>query len=609
MRLKINHFKITIIIAILLSLVTVLATSLSGNWSTRAIYNIFKITFFNFSILLLNAIFFTKDHTYIGAKTRKFIRIAFLTAYSGAYLFATGMFITTGQVARIQTIMFIYEINTTIMSAIIIGGLAIGLLIATTIFYRGTALNLSEKRERNQLKFAFYISLIFFVLTILTNAYYLEIEEPIITDKIALAEYKPEALNLQEKVLDINFTKENPNVIFILLESMSASRWQLYGYDREVMPNTEELAKKSIIFKKTYTAATHSDYAQTGLLSSRYMLTSKYRTVSASENPRKFIWDIFKENNYTTGYHSAQDDLWQNMYTYINYTNLDNWTNSRSDEVTDYGSGRQLKDFDHIVRERAINWLNSTLEKNESFFLYLNFQSTHIPGPKTYPEEYAYYLPDIEEGPFGTQGEDTVNIYDNTMRYIDDQIGQILNFLEKNNKTNDTVIIITADHGHDLEKLHGIGGHGNTIYNEELLVPAIFFLPGVEPQTIEEPVSHIDFVPTIIDLLGYEIPNEFQGEVMKKGRPIISVAQTHKYFIGMILNGTKIIIDKNRELIEIYELGEDPEELNNIEYSEKYKDQALRLLLWDYCQRDYYQNERWKGSLNLQCDKTNNFKL
>ena len=570
---------------------------------------VFLLLVYHFSILLLNAIFFTRDNNYLGAKTRKFIRIAFLISYSAAYLFATGIFITTGQVARIQTIMFIYEINTTLMSAIILGGLAMGLLLVTTIFYKGTELTLAREKERDKLKFAFYVSMVLFVLTILTNVYYLEIEEPIITDKEALAEYKPDILNLQEKVLDINFTKEKPNVIFILLESVSASRFELYGYDREVTPNIEELAKKSTVFNRAYTTATHSDYAQPGLLSSRYMLTSKYRTISARENPRKFIWDILKENNYTTAYHSAQDDRWQNMYTYVNYTNLDNYTNSMSDEVTDYGSGRQSKDFDHRVRERAIDWLNSTLGKNESFFLYLNFQSTHIPGPKTYPEEYAYYLPDTDEGPFGTQGEDTVNIYDNSMRYIDDQIGQILEFLEENNKTNDTMIIITADHGHDLEKLHGIGGHGNTIYDEELLIPAIFFLPGIEPQTIEDRVSHIDFVPTIIDLIGYKIPDEFQGEVMKKGRPIISVAQTHKYFIGMILNETKIIIDMNRELMEIYELDEDSGELNNTEYSEKYKNQALRLLLWDYCQKDYYQNERWKGSLNLQCDRTNNFKL
>jgi len=495
------------------------------------------------------------------------------------------------------------------MSAVILGGLILGLLIITTLFYKGSSIGPTKKKERQRLKFAFYLSLGLFGLTILTNIYYLQIEEPIITDKKALAEYKPETLDLQEKVLDINLTKNKPNVIFILLESLSADRLQLYGYEREVTPNIEELAKKSIVFKKAYATATHSDYAQPGILSSRYMLTSKYRTISADNNPRKFIWDVFKENNYTTGYHSAQDDKWQNMETYINYTNLDNWTNSRTDGVTDYGSGRQQKDFDHKVTERALVWLNNTVGKNQSFFLYLNFQSSHIPGPKTYPEDYSYYQPDEDMGLFGTGGDDTENIYDNSLRYIDDQIGQILEFIERNNATNNTVVIITSDHGHDLEDRHGIGGHGNTIYDEELLVPAMFFLPGIEPQIIEDRISHIDFVPTIIDLLGYDLPKEFQGEVMKKGRPIFSIAQTHKYIIGIILNNTKIIIDMNRELLEIYELNEDPKELSNIEYSEEYKDKVLRLLLWDYCQKDYYENERWDSSLLEKCDSINNFKL
>jgi len=565
------------------------------------------VTFLNFTVLLLNAILFTKSRPFLGIRTRKFLRITFLTAYSTAYIFATGIFVTTGQVAKIQTILFIYEINTTLISAMILGGLVLSLLIITTLFYKGTSINPAKEKERKRLKFAFYISLALFGLTILINTYYLQIEEPIITDKEALAEYKPAILNLQERVLDINFTKEKPNVIFILLEAITAERVGFYGYKRNVTPNLDALAAKSTVFMEMYATATHSDYAQPGILSSRYMLTSKYRTISATDNPRVFLWDILKKDNYTTGYHSSQDDEWQNMNTYIDYTNLDNWTNSRTDEVTDYGSGRQRKDFDFRATERALNWLNNTIEKDQPFFLYMNFQGTH--NPLIYPEEFSFYKPDEDHGITRSGGEDTINIYDNALRYVDAQVGQIIDFIESNNKTNNTIFIITSDHGHDLEDRHGIGGHGNSIYNEELIVPGIFFLPGIEPQIIEEPVSHIDFIPTIIDLLGYDIPKEFQGEVMKKGRPIFSVAQTHKYLIGIILNNTKIIVDLNRELIEIYRLDEDPKELNNIEYNEQYKDKILRLLLWDYCQKDYYENERWKANLNDRCKITNNFKL
>ncbi len=497
--------------------------------------------------------------------------------------------------------------HSTIITAVILGGLVLGLLVITTLFYKGIATNPSEKKERVRLKIAFYISLALFGLTILTNTYYLQLDEPIITDKEALATYLPTELNLQERVLNINFTKEKPNIVFLLLEAITAERVGFYGYERNVTPNIDRLAEKSTVFTNAYAASTHSDYAQPGILSSRYMLTSKYRTVYAKENPRKFIWDVLKENNYTTGYHSSQDDEWQNMDDYINYTNLDEYTNSRTDGVTDYGSGRQSKDFDYRATERALEWLNRTVGKEEPFFLYMNFQATH--NPLVYPEEYSFYKPDEDNGIGGRGGKDSKNIYDNAMRYVDAQVGQIIDFIEENNKTENTIIVITSDHGHDWENRHGISGHGNSLYNEELVVPAMFFLPGIEPQIIDEPVTHIDFVPTIIDLAGYEIPEEFQGEVMKKGRPIFSVVQSHKYLISLILDDIKVITDLNREILEVYNLKEDPKELINLEYSEKYKQETLRLLLWNYCQIDYYKNERWDSNLLEKCESITNFKI
>ena len=77
----------------------------------------------------------------------------------------------------------------------------------------------------------------------------------------------------------------------------------------------------------------------------------------------------------------------------------------------------------------------------------------------------------------------------------------------------------------------------------------------------------------------------------------------------MILDETKVIADLNREILEIYDLKNDPKELKNIEYNESYKDKTLRLLLWGECQRDYYQNKRWKTSPNERCYETNNFKI
>ncbi len=238
-----------------------------------------------------------------------------------------------------------------------------------------------------------------------------------------------------------------------------------------------------------------------------------------------------------------------------------------------------------------------------------SFQATH--NPLSYPEEYATYKPDkiIDLQLFTIGKKNEINRYDNALLYVDKQVGKITNFLEENNLMNNTIIMITSDHGHDLEARHDITGHGKSIYNEELIVPAIIYLPNVEPMTVDDRVSHIDFLPTFIDLLGYDIPKEFQGEIMREGRPIYFVTQSHKYIIGMIKNNTKIILDINRQLIEVYDLSNDPLELNNIYEKGEYTDEILQLLFWHHCQKDYYKNHKWTSWEEGRCSINNNFKI
>jgi len=602
---KLSHFHVAIYISLSLSFVTIIATTVLDAWSIRYIYNTIYFTFLSFTILSLNTIFFTKHRKFLNFKIRKFLRISFIVIYSAIYLSAAMTFMTTGQMARTQTVLFLSQMNpATITGAIIVFAATLMLLIALA-FYKTTTIPEAAKRERKNVKKMFWISIILFTITILVNSTLIRIENPLISDKDALISYQMGKPILGEEISNLTSTYNKPNVIFILLEALSAERVGAYGYNRNVTPNIDKLAAKSIVFTSAYTTSTHSDYAQPGLLSSRYIFTSEYRTDFTKDSPRKFVWDIFKRENYNTGYYSSQDDKWQNMDHYINYTNLDNFSYSRTDGKTDYGSGLAKKDYDHKTADLAVNWLNETIQKPEPFFLYVNFQATHL--PRSYPSKYSHFKPDEGEWfiPFDSN---SINKYDNSLRYVDIQVGKILNFLEENNISNNTIIILTSDHGEDLENRHDISNHGKSIYEEELIVPAMAFLPGVNHTIIEDKVSHIDFVPTLIDFLGYPAPEEFQGQIMRKNRTIYFVTQSHKYLIGMIQNDKKIILDINRKLSEVYDLESDPGELNNID-SKEYSDLMLKLLFWHHCQKDYYGKELWETNLKTRCALNNNFKI
>ena len=607
MRLKLNHFWVPIYVSLALSIITIIATSLFGNWSPIYIYNIFYFTFFNFTILSLNTIFFTKHRRFLNTTARKFLRILVIVVYSLIYLTATISFIKTGQIAGIQTAIFFSQMAPTIMTITIIAFIIAATLLLTFALYKKTKPDKKEVKERNKIKIIFYISIALFIITILANSMFLQFKNPLISDKEALISYQAKPIIQGEELLQINLTLENPNVIFIMVDAISAENVGAYGYERNVTPNIDALTQESILFKNAYATSTHSDYSQPAILSSRHMLTSEYRTIFPYENPKKFIWDTFKEDNYTTGYYSSQDDRWQNMNYYLNYTNLDNISNSMTDNQADYGIGLLSNDYDHKTTNLALNWLNETIKKPNPFFLYLNFQATH--SPRSYPPEYAHFKPDEDNSLIPFAEDNSINRYDNALRYVDAQIGRIINFTKENNISNNTIIVFTSDHGEDLKARHGLTDHGKSIYNEELIVPLIIHIPNTKPTIVEHKVSQIDITPTLINLLGFPIPDEFQGDIMQKNSPIFFVTQSHKYLIGMVQNETKIILNIERETSEIYNLKNDPEELNELN-PKNYRNEILKLLFWHHCQKDYYANERWKSkTTDNRCVINNNFKI
>lgn len=606
---EVNGFTVAWVVALLLSLITFIAVTITGDWTVRNVYNILFFTFFNFTILLMNWLFFTKKKTILNAKARDILRKSFIIIYSFLYLWATFSFLSTGQITRVQTVMFLtmmYPVSTVVIVCLVIAAALIEIIMLLT---NKMPIKQIKPKQRKKEKRIFLIMLVLFIITILVNLFYLQIEEPLILNDKALIPYQMQNLETN-KLLDVEYNSEKkPNVIWIMLESVSADRVHYYGYEKNVTPNIDNLLSKSIVFKEAYSVATHSDYAQPGILSSRYMLINEYRNLFDKDYPRKFIWDLFKEDGYHTGYFSSQDDRWEGMNKYFDFSSLDNYSYSITDGVTDYGSGFAMKDLDHKTTDLSVEWIKNAAEKDEPFFFYTDLQATH--QPYVYPENYSKYKPDdiVDLKLFTLGGEAVNNRYDNAIMYVDEQVGRLLSTIKELGVENNTVIVITSDHGHDLYNRHDVNEHGKSIYSEELLVPLAFYFPGIEHQMIKERVSHIDVVPTLIDILGYKMPIEFQGQIMVKDRPVYFMTQSHKYLIGGLYNGTKIILDINRELVEVYDIENDPAELNDLYEKRAYTSDMLRVLFWHYCQKDYYEKERWKNDLNNRCAINNNFKI
>jgi arylsulfatase A-like enzyme len=96
-------------------------------------------------------------------------------------------------------------------------------------------------------------------------------------------------------------------------------------------------------------------------------------------------------------------------------------------------------------------------------------------------------------------------LYDGCVRMFDDSVGRVVAELEKQGLMDDTIILITGDHGDDLFEPNCTFGHGTTFNGGDQAnhVPAIFHIPGVEEAAAHTQITRtLDFAPTLLDLVG-----------------------------------------------------------------------------------------------------------
>ena len=167
----------------------------------------------------------------------------------------------------------------------------------------------------------------------------------------------------------------------------------------------------------------------------------------------------------------------------------------------------------------AMEWLDEN--SDEPFFLFVHGFNTHRPyvPPSPYKEYYigdyrgSYSISDFRPGGLMPGPEDleyVVSQYDGEIAYVDGLIGTFLDRLDRRGLLEDTLVIITSDHGDEFLE-HGACDHVRTLFDELVRSPWIMFGPGVPAIAVSSHVGTIDMLPTVLDLFGIDADVPFQG--------------------------------------------------------------------------------------------------
>jgi len=435
------------------------------------------------------------------------------------------------------------------------------------------------------------------------------------------------------------------NIILIYLDALSSKHLNCYGYHRKTSPYIDYLARKGVLFKNAFSQAPATWPSVHSTLTSQYASHFFTKKIKLKEE-KLTLAEVLKQNGYYTAGFSSSPIVTKTETSY-SLGGFEQGFDTFDDSI--YKGEKknwQWRSPEGII-EHALRWLDANYKKNFFLFLYIMdpHDVYHSPEPynSLYDPDYpgkkliiagapTFYEKKILEGTeTGLNDRDIfhlISLYDGEITYADAEIGRLLKKLEELNLMDDTLIIITSDHGEEFFE-HGGLKHGYTLYNEAIKIPLIFMCPSQLPQNIkiDEIVQSLDIVPTVLDIVDIKKPKIMQGEsllpLIKKKKPKWrNYALSESPFADVKAIITKKwkyihhfeskplhpnLNDKYKKGKELYDLEHDPKERVNLYDKKPEVAKKLYLELLDLIPN--LEKERLEKAKAIELDKETKEKL
>lgn len=432
-------------------------------------------------------------------------------------------------------------------------------------------------------------------------------------------------------------------ILYVDCDSLRPDHLGCYGYHRDTSPNIDSLTADARLFCNYYVSDAPCLPSRTAYFTGRFGIHTgvvNHAGLNADIRHRGSIRDTSTDDRFRTLPRELRDQDHHTVFVSPFPQRHGAWhVIDGFDEWYDTGMGGEERA--EVVYPYAVEWLQKNAER-ENWYLHVNFWDPHTPydtpmefgnpfadepapswltderirehygsyGPHSARDVHHGYLtgdgpPDLERTPDEIADREDferwVDGYDVGIRYMDRYVGKLIDLLKSKGVYDETLIVVSADHGENLGELNVYGDH-QTADDLTCRVPLIVTGPEIEPGRDNGLYYHLDFSATLVDLVDGTVPDGWDGRSFAPslvdgescGREFLVTGQgTWACQRGVRWDDWLLLRTyhdgwKEFDPVELYDLSEDPHETKNLAGSSPVVAQRGMALL-----------HRWRGQRGL----------
>lgn len=360
-----------------------------------------------------------------------------------------------------------------------------------------------------------------------------------------------------------------PNVLLYVVDCMRADHLECYGYARETMPNVAALAREGVRFARCYAQDTWTKSSMTSLATGVDQVrhgVEQYGDLVPSA--LVMLPELLRKNGYETcvvteNPHTPPESIGRSAYSFIVL-----------DPVLIKGTAEELASLKpEVTYKNAADFME--MNRDKPFFLYVHAMEAHDTNcPERPCDELLYSPPASYKNMFAQPaGQKPMDLYDAALAFADADFRRVLDKLDELGIANDTVVILTADHGEAFAEHEAYNGHAWKTFNTLLHVPLVIRYPGVFSggATVNSNVQLNDLSPTLLHLLGLPEEPQFEGaslvELAKGNQESFESRMIFSKWFGsvsLIQSDWKLMYDFSLNEGKLFNIIDDPGETTDV---------------------------------------------